>query len=159
MTANRPLILPMLVSDLDAVCAIAESSFPAPWSRSIMEKELGRKWSVARVIRSGTGEKPCGFITYWLVADEIHLHNIAIRPEMRRRGYARALVRDMLETARTSSTNSIWLEVRRSNQAAFELYRSLGFVKAGVRPRYYADNDEDALLMVLRLQAASKEAS
>jgi ribosomal-protein-alanine N-acetyltransferase len=141
----------MLPADLDAVCQIARASFPTPWTRSAFEEELNRGWAVVRVLRTSWGRRPCGFMNYWIVEDEIHLHNIAILPDMRRRGLGRRLLDDLLETARARSVRSIWLEVRRSNRAAVNLYRSAGFVKVGIRPRYYSDNGEDALVMLLGL--------
>jgi ribosomal-protein-alanine N-acetyltransferase len=143
-----PLILPMLPADLDAVFQIARASFPTPWTRAAFEEELKRSWAVVRVLRVSWGWPPCGFMNYWIVGDEIHLHNIAVLPDMRRRGYGRKLLQELLETAATQSVRSIWLEVRGSNRAAVNLYRSAGFVKVGLRPRYYSDNGEDALVML-----------
>jgi ribosomal-protein-alanine N-acetyltransferase len=150
--AVSPRVLPMLPSDLDAVCRIAEDSFPVPWTRGTFLQEIEREWAVTRVLKTGNPAELCGFLAYWVVSDEIHLHNIAVRSDLRRRGYARALLCDMLREARERSVRTVWLEVRSSNRAALCLYRSLGFAQAGVRPGYYADNDEDAVIMALRLQ-------
>ncbi len=144
-------VLPMRPTDLDAVCSIAEASFPVPWTRGTFLQEIERKWAVTRVVKSGRGSRLCGFAAYWVVSDEIHLHNIAVRPDLRRRGYGTALLRDMLQVARERSVRTVWLEVRGSNRAALGLYRSLGFEQAGVRTGYYADNQEDAVIMALRL--------
>jgi ribosomal-protein-alanine N-acetyltransferase len=142
----------MLPSDLDAVCRIAEASFPVPWTRGTFLQEIEREWAVTRVVKRGRTAELCGFVAYWVVSDEIHLHNIAVRSDLRRRGYARALLRDMLRDARERSVKTVWLEVRSSNRAALCLYRSMGFQREGVRPSYYVDNQEDAVIMTLRLR-------
>ena len=144
-------VLPMRPADLDTVCSIAAVSFPVPWTRGTFLREIERKWAVTRVVRSGREARLCGFAAFWIVSDEIHLHNIAVRPDLRRRGYATALLRDMLQTARECSVKTVWLEVRNSNRAALGLYRSLGFEQAGVRAGYYADTLEDAVIMALHL--------
>lgn len=144
-------VLPMRPADLDAVCSIAEACFPVPWTRGTFLKEIGRKCAVTRVVKTGRAARLCGFAAYWIVSNEIHLHNIAIRPDLRRHGYATVLLRDMLQVARKHSVRTVWLEVRSSNRAALSLYRGLGFEQAGIRPSYYADTQEDAVIMALRL--------
>jgi ribosomal-protein-alanine N-acetyltransferase len=142
----------MVRADLDAVFQIARASFPTPWSRSAFEEELKRSWAVVRVLRESWGERPCGFMNYWIVDDQIHLHNIAVLPEMRRRGYGQSLLTDLLDTARAKSVRTISLEVRGSNRAAINLYQGAGFIRIGIRPRYYSDNQEDAVVMLLGLR-------
>ena len=144
-------VLPMRPTDLDAVCSIAEASFPVPWTRGTFLQEIERDWAVTRVIKRGRVPELCGFIAYWVVSDEIHLHNIAVRTDLRRRGYASELLRDMVRDARERSAKVVWLEVRSGNLPAIALYRDLGFEQVGIRRNYYADNDEDAVIMALRL--------
>ena len=146
-----PIILPMTRADVDSVYRIAEVSFPTSWSRESFEDELRNRWAVLRVIRPRSGESVCGFSHFWLLGDGIQLHNIAVLPRARRCGYGRALLDDMIEIARARGVKEAWLEVRRSNLAAIGLYQRVGFEKAGVRPRYYSDNDEDALTMTLTI--------
>jgi ribosomal-protein-alanine N-acetyltransferase len=90
-----------------------------------------------------------GYLIYWLVAGEMHILNLAVHPDCRRQGIARALLQEGLRRARAQDAEVAWLEVRPSNQAAQALYESFGFQKVGRRPRYYADNQEDAMLMAL----------
>ncbi len=138
----------MVSGDLDAVCAIARESFTVPWTREAFEMELQREYAMARVLRPRRGQSACGFSNFWIVGEQIHLHNIAVLPALRRRGYGRALLQDVLETGASRSVRTVILEVRRSNRSAVSLYRSMGFAKVGTRPRYYSDNGEDALLLV-----------
>ena len=95
------------------------------------------------------------FCNYWLVRDEVHLLNIATHPDRRRRGYARFLMEHLLGFARRHKCRYITLEVRRSNEAALGLYRAYGFEPVGVRPNYYIEDREDAIVMLLELPATS----
>jgi ribosomal-protein-alanine N-acetyltransferase len=148
---RRPVILPMLASDLDAVCRIADACFPVPWTRLEFQKELQRDYSVLRVLRSSVGEPVCAFTNFWCLGDEVQLMNVATLPEARRRGHARALVADMLQIGAERGFSLVTLEVRRSNDGARALYRNFGFTEQGIRPRYYSDNGEDAVVMHLEL--------
>jgi ribosomal-protein-alanine N-acetyltransferase len=88
-----------------------------------------------------------GFAIVWLIHDELHVLNVAVAPEARRRGVARALLAEVEARAAAEGAARATLEVRRSNAPAIELYRSLGYREVGVRPRYYAEDGEDAILM------------
>jgi len=85
-------------------------------------------------------------MNYWIVADEVHVLNVATDPAHRRKGYARALLVQLFESARTLRARVAMLEVRLSNAAAIALYESFGFTAVGLRPHYY-DDGEAALLM------------
>jgi ribosomal protein S18 acetylase RimI-like enzyme len=98
----------------------------------------------------GSSSPPRAFLSVWHVADELHILNLVTHPEHRRRGLARALMNELLAYARSHGARRLLLEVRRSNDPALALYRSLSFVVVGVRARYYRD-DEDALEMALAL--------
>jgi len=87
-----------------------------------------------------------GYVIYWILADEMHLLNLAVHPDQRRRGIARSLLTGALDKARTQGAAVVWLEVRPSNAAALSLYHSFGFKEIGIRPGYYTDNGEDALI-------------
>jgi ribosomal-protein-alanine N-acetyltransferase len=100
---------------------------------------------------TGDTSEPRAFLLAWLVVDELHILSVATLPDFRRRGMARALLERAITFGRDKGARSILLEVRRSNAAAIQLYRSFGFWTAGVRPRYYADNLEDAVEMTALL--------
>jgi ribosomal-protein-alanine N-acetyltransferase len=145
----QPLITTATRADIDAVEFVARRSFPAPWPRSAFEEELYRPWAIIRVLRPASAEEICGFCHFWLVADEVQVHHLAVVSEMRRLGHGRALLQDLVAIARHRGVKEVWLEVRRSNQAALNLYYSAGFECAGVRAGYYADNGEDAIVAKL----------
>jgi [ribosomal protein S18]-alanine N-acetyltransferase len=148
------LILPMRSSDLDLVESIADECFPVPWSRAEFEKELLREYAVARVLRPATGRPLVAFTNFWCVGGEVQLMNIATTHKARGHGYAVALMEDMIRTAEDKRAQLITLEVRRSNDPARALYRRFGFTEEGIRPRYYSDNAEDAVVMHLKLPRA-----
>jgi len=150
---QRPIILPMLSSDLNAVHRIASVCFPVPWTLEEFEKELSRDYSVLRVLRPALSAPVCAFANYWHIADEIQLMNVATLPDNRRSGQASALLLDLLQYAREREATIVTLEVRRSNEAARALYRKFGFAEQGIRQRYYSDNGEDAVVMHLELNA------
>jgi ribosomal-protein-alanine N-acetyltransferase len=148
---SKPVILPMLSSDLSAVERIAERCFPVPWTRQEFEKELRRDYAVLRVLRPSLGEPVSAFANYWHIGDELQLMNVATLPELQRRGHGSALLSDLLQNARERQVKLVTLEVRRSNAAARSLYEGFGFRELGIRQRYYSDNGEDAIVMHLVL--------
>lgn len=114
-----------------------------------IDKESARAWGTLTVARPTPGSEAVAVLLTWSVADELHVINVATHPEFRRRGAARALLSVALERASHDRVRLVLLEVRRSNLAAIELYRSLGFSTHTVRRGYYADNSEDAIEMKL----------
>lgn len=139
----------LTVEDLDEVLAIERASFPTPWSRGAFVYEL-RQNPVAQcwIVRgSGTGPAVLGYLCLWEIAPEVHITNLAVHPEWRRRGVARFLLRAILEDARRRNLRLALLEVRPTNAEARSLYEGLGFQVVGRRKGYYFDTGEDALLM------------
>ncbi len=114
-----------------------------------LREELARPWARLWVARAkGGGPNAVAFLLAWHVADELHILDVATHPELRRRGYARALMQQSLAYAREKSIRHVLLEVRRSNVPAIRLYRDCGFFAMGIRKNYYPD-DEDAVEMFL----------
>jgi ribosomal-protein-alanine N-acetyltransferase len=158
MTAAALHIEPMTDADLAEVDAIEQCSFPNPWPAQVFRDELARAWARVDVIRDGGGGRPiAGFCNYWIVRDEIHLLAIATHPEMRRRGVADRLMQHLVDEARKHRCRYITLEVRKSNEAAIALYRRHGFLAVGLRPRYYQEDGEDALVMTADLDGGEPD--
>src|SRR5436190_13627974 len=130
--------------DIDAVLEIERLSFSAPWSRPAIEEEMARTWARIDVVRDRTDRAVTAFANYWLVADELHILNIATHPRARRQGHATRLLAHMIEVAQKRACRLVTLEVRRSNLIAQQLYRRFAFRAVGVRPHYYAEDQEDA---------------
>ncbi len=137
------------LTDVKSIWDIERLSFSSPWSFWNFLSELSNPHSYI-LVAGPPAPRPWetwGYIVYWVVAGEMHIMNLAVHPTRRRRGIARALLEEALTRARALGAEIAWLEVRPSNQAAQALYESFGFKKVGVRPHYYADNQEDALIM------------
>lgn len=144
----------MRPEDLQEVMEIQRVSFRNPWSLELFRREMSHDWST--ILLAEQSPEPgdprlLGFLIFWLVHDEIHILNVATAPEGRRRGVARELLDTALERARIHRCTLATLEVRRSNEAALELYRGFGFRAVGIRPNYYVEEAEDAVVMVLDL--------
>lgn len=139
----------MLLSDLPEVMEIDAESLSRPWSAAIWRAEVKSPFGTYLLLEED--ELISAYIGVKRTADELHIMTLAVRPQYRRRGYARLLVEAAISAY--PDTSVVYLEVRPSNIAARTLYESLGFETTGHRPRYYGD--EDALLMTLRLPADS----
>lgn len=133
--------------DLDGVLAVEAESFSNPWTRQMYAWELQNR-SVCHIYVVRTAEEPViGFCAFWLVLDEIHINNVAIRPAFRGRGIGTALLRRVLTEARRLGATRATLEVRASNTGARRLYERMGFYVAATRPNYYSSPVEDALIL------------
>lgn len=137
---------------LDGVLEIEEASFKNPTSREWYERELTRP-EVCFLYVLRTPEEPvAGFCAFWRVADQAHINNLAVRPELRGRGLGLRLLEAIIAEAQRLGAESLALEVRRSNVAAQRLYLRAGFREETVRQSYYTQPVEDALILVKRLQ-------
>jgi [ribosomal protein S18]-alanine N-acetyltransferase len=140
------VIRPMETADLEAVLAIERASAPHPWTAGIFADELAQA-ETRRYVVGVEHDRVVGFCGLLLSLDEGHITNVAVDPSLRRRGYAHEMMLVTVRTAIAKSLRALTLEVRVSNTAAIALYQRFGFAPGGVRPRYYPDNDEDALIM------------
>jgi ribosomal-protein-alanine N-acetyltransferase len=132
-------------SDLPAVISIERRSFPAPWSLAMFVLELSKPSGIC--LAAAEGDELLGYLVCSRYDQVWHLMNVAVTPERRRAGIARRLIARLVEEA--GGKLPFTLEVRVSNRAAIAMYERIGFRSAGVRPRYYQDNGEDALIMWL----------
>jgi [ribosomal protein S18]-alanine N-acetyltransferase len=141
---QAPEIRRLNYADLPQVMAIERRSFPAPWSLAMFVLELSKPSSIClAAIRDGeiVGYLVCSrYHTVW------HLMNIAVDRDVRRLGVATALIVRLFEET-GDGHDRYTLEVRVSNAEAIRMYESFGFRRAGMRRRYYHDNNEDALIM------------
>jgi ribosomal-protein-alanine N-acetyltransferase len=136
-----------LLSDLDTVLEIEQSSFVNPWTREMYLAELeNRGVSYCYVVRSPS-HVVVGFCSFWRVLDELHINNLAVAPQYRRGGAGTALLHEILREGAKMGARRATLEVRQSNRAARRLYERLGFSVAGVRRGYYTKPVEDALVL------------
>ncbi|MBW1997121.1 MAG: ribosomal protein S18-alanine N-acetyltransferase [Deltaproteobacteria bacterium] len=131
------------------IIEIENLSFPIPWSYQSFLDEIGNPVShLWGVVSGGT---LWGYACFWMFHDEIQIVNIAVHPSKRNQGLAQFLCENIIRTASSNGIGSLWLEVRESNIIAKRIYEKLGFREIHRRPRYYRDNNEDAIVMSLML--------
>lgn len=135
-------------ADLDGVLAIEAASFNNPTTRAWYEGELKRPEVCFIYVLRTAGQPVAGFCAFWRVAEQIHINNLAILPELRGQGLGSQLLEVVMAEARRLGATHATLEVRRSNRPAIRLYERAGFSPAGVRPNYYNQPVEDALVLV-----------
>jgi tRNA threonylcarbamoyladenosine biosynthesis protein TsaB len=144
--AGQPIRLrDLAAADVPAVAEVERRVFSDPWPEACFHSELAQGLSWARVAELDGAL--AGYLLAWLGEGAGHVGNLAVTPEARRRGVARALLADLFERARASGVTRVTLEVRAANFAAQALYRAHGFRLAGLRRGYYRDTGEDALIM------------
>jgi [ribosomal protein S18]-alanine N-acetyltransferase len=152
MTGDPPaFIVEADVMDLHALVALEARCATHPWSERHFRSEMEpRHRARTLVVRAATGDgygEIVAFCAFRLVADEIHVHNLGVAPERRRRGLGRRLLRTSLDAGVRAGGRRALLEVRASNEAALRLYAGEGFQEVGRRRSYYADPVEDAVVM------------
>ncbi len=136
----------MTLGDVDAVSEIEKQSFAVPWSHESFVREVTEN-QCARYMVAREDGVPVAYAGMWLVLDEAHVTNIAVRKDVRGRGIGEMVARALMQLAADTGMVYMTLECRRSNLVAQALYKKLGFQEVGFRKRYYADNKEDALVM------------
>lgn len=147
------VLRPMTTTDISQVFALDVMSFSLPWPErsyhyEVEENSHSRPWVM--VDASQTPHRIVGMIVVWMILDEAHIATLAVHPDYRRRGIGQRLLANSLIEAEKEGAVLAFLEVRKSNLAAQALYQRFGFVEDGLRPHYYADNGEDAILLSLR---------
>ena len=133
--------------DLDGILEVERESFTSPWTREMYEWELrNRTLGHIYVVRMPEC-RVAGFCAFWLVFDEMHINNLAMRPQYRGQGYGSVLLQRALDEATRLGARRATLEVRASNTGARRLYERFGFYVGGTRPNYYSNPVEDALIL------------
>ncbi len=145
-------IRPMVRQDIEALMEVELRCYPIPWPESVFLRELEATWSRIEVVHpTGQAGRLVAHVVYWAVHDELHVLNVAVHPDLRRRGIAQALLNRLLGVCKAERLQYMTLEVRASNAAAIGLYEGFGLKSIGTRKRYYADNDEDAVVMAMMI--------
>jgi len=155
MSSPAILIRLMQMEDVEQVVAIDRLSFSLPWPANsyrfeLLENQSSHLW-VAECVGDGNPVRIVAMIVVWHIVDEAHIATIAVHPDYRRLGIGKRLLAFTLKDAVDQGMHSATLEVRAGNLAAQTMYSQFGFYIAGVRPRYYQDNQEDAMLMSAKL--------
>ncbi|MCR8643583.1 ribosomal protein S18-alanine N-acetyltransferase [Paenibacillus sp. N1-5-1-14] len=145
----------MSLQDIPYVLDIEKEAFTLPWSKDAFYNELTNNHFAHYMIMEINGEVG-GYAGMWMIVDEAHVTNIALKGIHRGQKLGERLLIELQQAAATLGATRMTLEVRVSNEIAQNLYTKLGFTSAGVRPGYYTDNNEDALIMWADLPKAMK---
>lgn len=140
------LVREMEEKDVDGVLRIEELSFTTPWSKEAFVLEITTNKLAKYVIAERDGHI-VGYGGVWLIIDEGHITNIAVEPQYRGQGIGNFLVEKLIDICKERGITSLTLEVRKSNIVAQSLYKKYGFKECGIRPGYYSDTKEDAIIM------------
>ena len=133
--------------DLDAVAELEARCFTNPWTRDMLARELAQA-DVAQVfVLRAPGNVIVGFCSCWIILDELHVNTMAVDTPYRRQGLGTQLMTAVMQEAARRGAIRATLEVRASNVAARKLYEALDFVVTAIRPQYYTQPQDDALIM------------
>jgi len=147
MVALFPVVIEdMRLEDIPAVQLVENASFPIPWPANAFRHELTQNKN-AHYLVAKEGDHIVGYAGLWLSLDEAHITTFAVLPDFRRRKIGERMLLSIFERAERLGAEWLTLEVRASNLAAQRLYEKYGFRPAGIRRRYYSDNNEDAIIM------------
>ena len=149
-------VRPMRLSDVDEVSLLERAIFPMPWPGQAFVHEL-KEAPTSFCLVAREGALLAGYLVAWFVYDEAHLGNIAVRPELRKRGVATRLMQRLLQEGEARSVRRMTLEVRVSNLQAIRIYHGFGFKAISIRRGYYVDNREDAFVMLREVPGLGSE--
>lgn len=138
-------------SDLPGLVSLEQTCFALPWSEESLRRELTGNPAARCLVAQAADGFLAGYAALWAVLDEGQITNIAVAPAWRRQGVGRTLLQALIGLAEKEGLTSLFLEVRPGNEAARHLYESAGFAQVGLRKGYYADNGEDAIIMLKKI--------
>lgn len=154
-TEARQIVRALAAADINAVTAIEDEAFFDAWNASMWLDELNN--SLTTYLALEADGKLVGYAGYWLVAGEAQVTRVAVARDERGAGLGTKLMAALINRAWQDGADAMTLEVRQSNAAAQKMYLTCGFRAEGVRPNYYADNHEDAVIMWLYREAGQNE--
>jgi ribosomal-protein-alanine N-acetyltransferase len=145
----------MEVIHLLAVLEIEQESFQTPWPYKAFLEDISNQNAITLTVlgeESGSSDPHVlGYGIAWVIFDELHIGNIAIRKRFRRKGIGERLVGELLSRGEERGIRLATLEVRISNESAVQLYKKFGFHEVAIRKSYYQPDGEDALVMLLQI--------
>lgn len=153
MAYTAHMVLALTPSDATEVAELESQCFSTPWSaeqfRQAFEQDTFFLWGIRDAGQNETCFEKGNLLAYlavYCVAGELEVLNIAVHPKARRQGLGRTLLATVLQNVGKTGIRRALLEVRRTNTPAIGLYEALGFEALGVRPHYYQDTNEDAII-------------
>jgi [ribosomal protein S18]-alanine N-acetyltransferase len=152
---EQVIFRPMREEDIPVICEIEIESFTTPWTAGAFQNELTTNQFAKYIVLEVDGDI-AGYGGMWLIMEEAHVTNIAIRERFRGKKLGERLLRELQRNARLFGALRMTLEVRPSNIVAQRLYEKMGFYSVGIRRGYYTDNKEDAIIMWADLPELSR---
>jgi ribosomal-protein-alanine N-acetyltransferase len=144
---NNLTIETMKRAHIPGIVDIEQRVFKTPWTDEMFVQELeANRLTMSYVVLDES--RMIGYMIAWLLRQEVHLVNIAVEPSRQRSGIGRFMLRYLFDLAAQAKRRFVTLEVRESNESAICLYESFGFKRIGVRPHYYEEDGENAVVMV-----------
>ncbi|MGO1469713.1 MAG: ribosomal protein S18-alanine N-acetyltransferase [Tissierella sp.] len=140
------IVRQMLEKDIEDIVEIEKEAFTTPWSKKAFTSEINEN-NLAYYLVAQVEGKAVAYGGIWLVLNEGHITNIAVKEEYKGKGIGNKIVEGLIYHCIKRGIDNMTLEVRKSNQVAINLYEKYGFIDYGVRPKYYADDGEDAIIM------------
>ncbi len=144
----------MTTADVGMVANLEKEAFPDQWDEVMLLNEMSN--CLAKYIVLEVEDSLVGYAGFWLIAGEAQITRVAIAKDFQGRGLGKKLTKAKLQLAWDSDAYGVTLEVRASNASAQRVYADCGFVQEGVRPGYYADNNEDAVIMWCYREASNE---
>ncbi len=144
------IIREMEEKDLDRIMEVEKSAFTTPWSRDSFLLEITKN-QLAKYFIAEVEGIPVGYGGIWLILDEGHITNIAVDKDYKRLGIGEKILEALIDICKEFEIIAMTLEVRADNEPAKNLYKKYGFLEYGIRPNYYADDNQDAIVMWKKL--------
>lgn len=145
------IIEKMTEKHIDDVVEIEKASFSMPWSRDAFTESMAYDYAIFLAAVDDAIEKTVGYIGLYKIFNEGDITNIAISPEYRGQGIGGMLMDSVINMAEKENIENLMLEVRQSNAVAINLYEKKGFIRAGIRKRFYEKPVEDAIVMIRKI--------
>ena len=142
------IISKMTEKDIEDVSKIESLSFPIPWSKEALSKEM-KENKLSIYLSAKIDKIVVGYAGMWKIYDEGHIMNVAVHPEYRGKGVGNMLISELIKICPENKIEKLTLEVRKSNILAQKMYKKFGFQIEGERKNYYSDNGESAIIMWL----------
>lgn len=140
------IIREMIKADVENIAEIEKEAFTTPWPEEAFLDELNKN-DLAFYLVAEVDGKAVAYGGIWLIINEGHITNIAVKEEYKGNGIGNMIVKGLITYCAVKKIDNMTLEVRKSNTVAINLYEKNGFKSYGVRPNYYADTGEDAIIM------------
>ena len=148
---NDLIVRQLEYKDCRELSEIEAENFSIPWSQKSLEEECTNDNSIYIIASYKESQEIAGHVGMHISFDEAEITNVVVRSKFRKKGIACLLLGQLIEMGRDRAVNRYYLEVRKSNQAAQNLYKKLGFKEVGIRKNFYEKPLEDALVMILQV--------